>query len=65
MRLLKVPHYEMLGGHEELERSLPDFQPIVRAIEPRSPPAAFLLSNLASAMTGTAVGVDVGVLENA
>ena len=35
MRLLKVPHYEMLGGHEELERSLPDFQPIVRAIEPR------------------------------
>ena len=34
MRLLKVPHYEMLGGHEELERSLPDFQPIVRAIEP-------------------------------
>lgn len=67
MRLLKVPHYEMLGGHEELERSLPDFQPIVRAIEPRevAGPAAFLLSNLASAMTGTAVGVDVGVLENA
>ena len=58
MRLLKVPHYEMLGGREELERSLPDFQPIVRAIEPRevAGPAAFLLSNLASAMTGTAVG---------
>jgi hypothetical protein len=39
MRLLKVPHYEMLGGHEELERSLPDFQPIVRAIEARRFPA--------------------------
>jgi len=58
MRLLKVPHSEMLGGREELERSLPDFQPIVRGIEPRevAGPAAFLLSNLASAMTGTAVG---------
>jgi meso-butanediol dehydrogenase / (S,S)-butanediol dehydrogenase / diacetyl reductase len=66
MRLLKVPHYEMLGGREELERSLPDFQPIVRAIEPREVAGpAFLLSNLASAMTGTAVGVDVGVLEDA
>ena len=55
----------MLGGREELERSLPDFQPIVRAIEPRevAGPAAFLLSNLASAMTGTAVGVDGGPRE--
>ena len=46
MRMLKVPHSEMLGGREELERSLPDFQPIVRAIEPRevAGPAAFLLS---------------------
>ena len=51
----------MLGGREELERSVPDFQPIVRAIEARRFPAL----DLASAMTGTAVGVDVGALENA
>jgi meso-butanediol dehydrogenase / (S,S)-butanediol dehydrogenase / diacetyl reductase len=64
---LNVPHYEMLGGREELERSLPDFQPIRRPIEPREigGPVAFLLSDLASAVTGTAAVVDGGVLAKA
>jgi meso-butanediol dehydrogenase / (S,S)-butanediol dehydrogenase / diacetyl reductase len=64
---LNVPHYEMLGGRGELERSLPDFQPIGRPIEPREigGPVAFLLSDLASAITGTAVVVDGGVLAKA
>ena len=30
---LNVPHYEMLGGRDVLERSLIDFQPIGRPIE--------------------------------
>lgn len=64
---LNVPHYEMLGGREELERSLPAFQPIGRPVEPREigGPVVFLLSDLASAMTGTAVVVDGGVLAKA
>jgi dihydroanticapsin dehydrogenase len=64
---LNVPHYEKLGGRPELERSLPDFQPIGRPIEPReiAGPIAFLLSDKASAMTGSAVVVDGGVLAKA
>jgi meso-butanediol dehydrogenase/(S,S)-butanediol dehydrogenase/diacetyl reductase len=61
------PHYEMLGGREELERSLADFQPIGRPIEAQevAHPIAFLLSDGASAMTGSAVVVDGGVLAGA
>jgi meso-butanediol dehydrogenase/(S,S)-butanediol dehydrogenase/diacetyl reductase len=64
---LNVPHYEMLGGRDELERSLAEFQPIGRPIEPReiADPVIFLLSDGASAMTGTAVVVDGGVLAKA
>jgi meso-butanediol dehydrogenase / (S,S)-butanediol dehydrogenase / diacetyl reductase len=62
-----VPHYNLLGGREELERSLADFQPIGRAIETReiAHPVAFLLSDGASGMTGSAVVVDGGVLAKA
>ena len=64
---LNVPHYEMLGGRDELERSLADFQPIGRAIETReiATPIAFLISDGSSAMTGSAVLVDGGVLAKA
>jgi meso-butanediol dehydrogenase / (S,S)-butanediol dehydrogenase / diacetyl reductase len=64
---LNVPHYEMLGGRNELERSLADFQPIGRPIETReiAEPIAFLLSDASSAMTGSAVLVDGGVLAKA
>jgi meso-butanediol dehydrogenase/(S,S)-butanediol dehydrogenase/diacetyl reductase len=64
---LNVPHYEKLGGRLELERTLPDFQPIGRAIEPReiAGPVAFLLSDLSTGMTGSALVVDGGVLAKA
>jgi meso-butanediol dehydrogenase / (S,S)-butanediol dehydrogenase / diacetyl reductase len=64
---LNVPHYEMLGGRAELESSLAEFQPIGRPIDTREvgDPIAFLLSDRASAMTGTAVIVDGGVLAKA
>jgi meso-butanediol dehydrogenase/(S,S)-butanediol dehydrogenase/diacetyl reductase len=64
---INVPHYEMLGGRDELERSLADFQPIGRPIETReiAEPIAFLLSDASSAMTGTAMIVDGGVLAKA
>jgi meso-butanediol dehydrogenase / (S,S)-butanediol dehydrogenase / diacetyl reductase len=64
---LNVPHYEKLGGRIELERTLPDFQPIGRPIEPReiAGPIAFLLSDLSTAMTGSAVVVDGGALAKA
>jgi meso-butanediol dehydrogenase/(S,S)-butanediol dehydrogenase/diacetyl reductase len=64
---LNVPHYEMLGGRSELQRSLVDFQPIGRAIETReiAEPIAFLLSDASSAMTGSAMLVDGGVLAKA
>jgi meso-butanediol dehydrogenase / (S,S)-butanediol dehydrogenase / diacetyl reductase len=64
---LNVPHYEMLGGRKELERSLADFQPIGRPITPReiADPIAFLLSDRSTAMTGSAVVVDGGVLAGA
>ncbi|MDT5289674.1 MAG: hypothetical protein QOF88_4563 [Mycobacterium sp.] len=64
---LNVPHYEMLGGRSELERSLADFQPIGRPIETReiAEPIAFLLSDASSAMTGSAMLVDGGVLAKA
>jgi meso-butanediol dehydrogenase / (S,S)-butanediol dehydrogenase / diacetyl reductase len=64
---LNVPHYEMLGGRAELENSLAEFQPIGRTIDTREvgDPIAFLLSDRASAMTGTAVIVDGGVLAKA
>ena len=62
-----VPHYELLGGREQLERSLSEFQPIGRPIEARevAHPIAFLLSDRSSAMTGSAVLVDGGVLAGA
>jgi meso-butanediol dehydrogenase/(S,S)-butanediol dehydrogenase/diacetyl reductase len=64
---LNVPHYELLGGRDELERSLADFQPIGRPIGTReiAEPIAFLLSDGASAMTGSAMIVDGGVLAKA
>jgi meso-butanediol dehydrogenase/(S,S)-butanediol dehydrogenase/diacetyl reductase len=64
---INVPHYEMLGGRAELERSLADFQPIGRPIHSREigEPIAFLLSDAASAMTGSAMIVDGGVLAKA
>lgn len=61
---LNVPHYTKLGGREALERDLPDWQPIGRAIDPLeiAQPVAFLLSDSSSAITGTAFLVDGGVL---
>jgi len=62
-----VPHYTANGGREALEAGLPDFQPIGRAIEPLeiAQPVAFLLSDLSTAITGTAFVVDGGVLAKA
>jgi len=64
---INVPHYEKLGGRDELERSLADFQPIGRPIETReiAGPIAFLLSDSSTAMTGSAVIVDGGALAKA
>ena len=66
MRLLKVPHSEMLGGREELERSLPDFQPIVRHRAPRGRgPRRFPALESGQRDDWNGCWVDVGVLENA
>src|SRR6476469_7556221 len=64
---LNVPHYTALGGREELEAGLPDFQPIGRAILPIeiAHSVAFLLSDHSTAITGTAFVVDGGVLAGA
>ena len=64
---LNVPHYEALGGREALEAGLPDFQPIGRAILPIeiAHSVAFLLSDMSTAITGTAFVVDGGVLAGA
>jgi meso-butanediol dehydrogenase / (S,S)-butanediol dehydrogenase / diacetyl reductase len=61
---LNVPHYEALGGREALEAGLPDFQPIGRPILPIeiAHSVAFLLSDMSTAITGTAFVVDGGVL---
>ena len=66
MRLLKVPHTTKCSA---AARNWNGHYPTSnRSSAPSSPrevagPAAFLLSNLASAMTGTAVGVDGGPRE--
>jgi len=64
---LNVPHYTALGGREELEAGLPDFQPIGRAILPIeiAHSVEFLLSDNSTAITGTAFVVDGGVLAGA
>ncbi|MDF3306198.1 SDR family oxidoreductase [Rhodococcus sp. T2V] len=64
---LNVPHYTALGGRDELEAGLPDFQPIGRAILPIeiAHSVAFLLSDHSTAITGTAFVVDGGVLAGA
>ncbi len=64
---LNVPHYTALGGREELEAGLPDFQPIGRAILPIeiAHSVSFLLSDRSTAITGTAFVVDGGVLAGA
>jgi NAD(P)-dependent dehydrogenase (short-subunit alcohol dehydrogenase family) len=64
---LNVPHYTALGGREELEAGLPDFQPIGRPILPLeiAHSVAFLLSDHSTAITGTAFVVDGGVLAGA
>jgi meso-butanediol dehydrogenase/(S,S)-butanediol dehydrogenase/diacetyl reductase len=64
---LNVPHYTALGGREELEAGLADFQPIGRAITPLeiAHSVAFLLSDYSTAITGTAFVVDGGVLSGA
>ncbi len=64
---LNVPHYTKLGGRQALEEGLPAFQPIGRAIEPReiAQPVTFLVSDAATAITGTAFVVDGGVLAKA
>lgn len=64
---LNVPHYTALGGRDELEAGLPDFQPIGRAILPIeiAHSVSFLLSDRSTAITGTAFVVDGGVLAGA
>ncbi|WEH13189.1 SDR family oxidoreductase [Streptomyces sp. VNUA24] len=64
---LNVPHYNRLGGREALDAALPEWQPIGRAIEPVeiAQSVAFLLSDHARAITGTAFVVDGGVLSKA
>lgn len=64
---LNVPHYTKMGGREALEEGLPAFQPIGRAIEPReiAQPVTFLISDASTAITGTALVVDGGVLSKA
>jgi meso-butanediol dehydrogenase / (S,S)-butanediol dehydrogenase / diacetyl reductase len=61
---LNEPHYMKLGGRQALEDSLPDFQPIGRAIEPIeiAQSVGFLLSDASTAITGTAFVVDGGAL---
>jgi meso-butanediol dehydrogenase/(S,S)-butanediol dehydrogenase/diacetyl reductase len=65
--LLNVPHYTALGGREALEAGLPDFQPIGRPILPNeiADSVVFLLSDMSTAITGTAFVVDGGVLAGA
>jgi len=64
---LNVPHYELLGGRQALEEGLPSFQPIGRAIEPEeiAGGVVFLVSDLSTAVTGTAIPVDGGVTAKA
>jgi meso-butanediol dehydrogenase / (S,S)-butanediol dehydrogenase / diacetyl reductase len=64
---LNVPHYTALGGREALEAGLPDFQPIGRPILPNeiADSVVFLLSDMSTAITGTAFAVDGGVLAGA
>jgi meso-butanediol dehydrogenase / (S,S)-butanediol dehydrogenase / diacetyl reductase len=64
---LNVPHYTALGGREALEAGLPDFQPIGRPILPNeiADSVVFLLSDMSTAITGTAFVVDGGVLAGA
>lgn len=64
---LNEPHYNALGGREELEAGLPDFQPIGRPIEPIeiAHSVSFLLSDRSTAITGTEFNVDGGVLAGA
>ena len=60
---LNVPHYTLLGGREELEAGLPDFQPIGRAIEPEeiAGGVVYLASDLSGAVTGISLMIDGGV----
>ena len=61
---INVPHYMKLGGREALEKALPDFQPIGRAIETVeiAQSICFLLSDNSRAITGTAFVIDGGAL---